>query len=151
MMVPLLNTLRRAAVAGMLCGALVLGVGGRILMRLIAIATHGSPGFSFGGSLEVLAAGAFFGLLGGLMQPFVPRKLSRLRVGVHTIALFVLIAAMSDAARGAVSTIPRPARLPALVACFGLLLVYALAVNFSIARLGGVEAGTTRTTGPQAH
>jgi hypothetical protein len=123
---PPLPTVGRAALAGLVSGAIVLGVGGRVLMRIIAIALHGSGGFSLGGSLEVVAAGALFGTLGGLALPFVPGRLGRGRPVVHAVLLLLVIAVVSDAARGAASGVPWPERIPVLLAFGGLLLGYSL-------------------------
>ncbi|MBI1723999.1 MAG: hypothetical protein HYR48_08850 [Gemmatimonadetes bacterium] len=95
-------------------------------MRAFAFAIDGSGGFYCGGSLEVLAGGALFGTLGGLVLPFVPERLGRWRAVIHTVALFVLIALTSDAARSAASGITWPARAPILLAFGGLLLGYSL-------------------------
>jgi hypothetical protein len=50
---------------GMLLGTIVLGIGGRISMRLVAEATSGSSGFTLGGSLTVVFLGLASGALGG--------------------------------------------------------------------------------------
>jgi uncharacterized glyoxalase superfamily protein PhnB len=126
---PLLRTLGQATLVGMVSGAVVLGVGGRLLMHVIALVTRGSGGFSIGGSLEVLAAGALFGAVGGLLQPFMPARLGRLRALAHAGALFLLIALTSDAARGAASSIGTPARFPVLLAFAGLLIAYSLLLS----------------------
>lgn len=52
---------------GTIIGAVVLGVGGRIAMRGIAVLSGAPPGFSFGGSLTVVALGAASGLAGALI------------------------------------------------------------------------------------
>jgi hypothetical protein len=104
----------------------ILGFGGRLLMRIVALVVHGSAGFSWGGTLEVLAAGALFGMLGGVLAPFVPGRLGSWRAAVHALGVFAMIAATSDAARGAVSGVAWPARLLVLLAFGGLLFGYAL-------------------------
>lgn len=61
---------RNAAVpvlVGLAAGIVVLGIGGRIAMRVIALVTGQVPDFSLGGTLEVLVAGAWRGTLGGLI------------------------------------------------------------------------------------
>jgi hypothetical protein len=57
----------RTLFAGMAAGALVLGVGGRLAMAGLAIATRQRPRFSLGGSLEVVMLGTLLGVLGGLL------------------------------------------------------------------------------------
>lgn len=106
-------------------GAVVLGVGGRVLMRIIALANGGAGGFSIAGSLEVVAAGALFGAIGGLLLVLLDRaRLHRGRALVLASALFLIIGVVSDAARGAASRIPAPGRWVALGAFAGLLLLY---------------------------
>jgi hypothetical protein len=111
-------------------------------MRGVAIVILGSGGFSIGGSLEVLAAGALFGTFGGLMLPFLPGQLGRWRALVHTLVLFLLIAPISDAARSAASSLTWPARAPVLLAFGGLLLCYSLLLIHltRIPRASGAQA-----------
>jgi hypothetical protein len=52
---------------GTLTGLLVLGVGGRLAMRGIALYTGGPAVFSVGGSLAVIAVGAVCGAGGGVL------------------------------------------------------------------------------------
>ncbi len=47
-------------------GGFVLGVGGRLLMRGIARMAGSSGGFSWGGTLEIIALGALIGIVSGL-------------------------------------------------------------------------------------
>jgi hypothetical protein len=106
----------------------MLGVGGRVLMRAIALATGTPAGFSLGGSLEVVAAGALYGALSGALLPFVPARLGPWRSAGHAAGLFILIALTSDAARGAAASIDLPARILALLPFGALLLVYSMAL-----------------------
>lgn len=102
------GTPRNLLVASAL-GAIVLGIGGRVLMRIIALANGSAGGFSIAGSLEVVAAGALFGALGGLVLLILDRaRLHRRRAVILTVALFLIIGLASDAARGAASRIPAP-------------------------------------------
>lgn len=54
-----------ALLAGAAVGLLILGIGGRIAMRIIARAAGQTPGFSVGGTLAVILSGALWGLSGG--------------------------------------------------------------------------------------
>ncbi len=120
------GTPRNLLVASAL-GAIVLGIGGRVLMRIIALANGSAGGFSIAGSLEVVAAGALFGALGGLVLLILDRaRLHRRRAVILTVALFLIIGLASDAARGAASRIPAPERWLALGAFAGLLLLYSM-------------------------
>jgi hypothetical protein len=70
-----LRTLPLALGIGTGSGALLLGVGGRFAMRLIALA-GGRPGsFSLRGTLTVVLAGAVAGLVGGVLFWAVQRYL----------------------------------------------------------------------------
>ena len=66
------------AVLGGAVGLTVLGVGGRVAMRLIALASHAPPTFSPSGTTTVLAAGLASGAAGGLLYAtichFLPRR-----------------------------------------------------------------------------
>lgn len=74
--------LRRFTIAlllGAITGALFLGVGGRLAMHAFALATARSAGFTLGGSLNVVWAGAIAGVIGGLLlvliERFMPQRL----------------------------------------------------------------------------
>jgi hypothetical protein len=141
----------RSAVLGLATGVVVLGIGGRALMRIIALAGGTSTGFSLGGSLEVVAAGALYGAVGGALFPYLPERLGPLRTVLHAGALFLLTALTSDAARGAAAAIRFPGRLLALLS-FGMLLLGYSAV---LARLvhrqaAGITQAGTSDAGPAA-
>ena len=77
----LLGTVARSALIGALVGLPVLGVGGRILMRLIALWQGTAPGFSLGGTMTVVFMGTVYGTVGGavhgLMRRFVHNIIAR--------------------------------------------------------------------------
>lgn len=50
---------------GALTGVIILGIGGRLLMRSIMLMAGGEGGFSWGGSLEVVLLGLIVGLISG--------------------------------------------------------------------------------------
>ena len=140
--VPFGRPLACAVLAGLASGALVLGIGGRVLMRLLALATGRATGFSLGGSFEVVAAGALYGALGGALLLLVPARLRGWRAPLHAAALFTVVALSSDAARGAASSVATPARLAALLAFGVLLLGYSMLLTRMAAGLRA-EPGTT--------
>lgn len=124
----------RAGVAGALTGALVLGVGGRMVMRLAALIGGRAPGFSWGGSLEVVAAGALYGAAGGLLWVAISRWLGRAMTGPALgAATFAGIGLASGAAQSAAASLPGPRRLTAL-ALFLLLCVAWGAATDALAR-----------------
>ena len=63
---------------GVASGALILGIGGRIAMRGIAVMSGGMPGFSWGGTMTVILLGALSGLAGALVlvgvRALLPRR-----------------------------------------------------------------------------
>ena len=62
-------------VVGIALGVLILGIGGRIAMRVIAHATYAAPSFSLGGSLTVVLMGAASGAAGGVIYAVLARFL----------------------------------------------------------------------------
>ncbi len=50
---------------GMMAGGVVLGVGGRMVMRALAVIAEREVEFSFGGTIEVVAFGAIIGAIAG--------------------------------------------------------------------------------------
>ena len=61
----------KTAALGAAAGAVILGGGGRIVMRLLAHSIDRPGVFSLGGSLEVVAYGAIVGAAGGVLAAFV--------------------------------------------------------------------------------
>lgn len=114
----------RSAFLGLLLGALILGIGGRLVMRLTALIANQPGGFSLGGSVEVIATGAFFGLLAGLILPIFGKRLRRWHAPVLAACVFLLVALSSDAARGAASTVATPDRWLVLLLFYMLLLMF---------------------------
>jgi hypothetical protein len=53
----------RGLLAGVVAGLVVLGIGGRIVMRVLALVTHRPPHFGLGASLGILLIGAVLGTL----------------------------------------------------------------------------------------
>ena len=62
---------------GVATGALFLGAGGRLVMRLFAVATGRFPTFSARGTLTVVFAGAVAGAVGGLVLLALARLLPK--------------------------------------------------------------------------
>lgn len=74
-------------------GLIVLGVGGRIAMRAIAVANRASPSFSIGGTATVVFLGVVSGVGGGLLYALLHRFVQRprlVRTALFTIALVLL-------------------------------------------------------------
>ena len=57
-----------AIAAGLVSGLVVLGAGGRVVMRIVAYTTPEADKLTLGGTLEVVATGAAWGALTGPMM-----------------------------------------------------------------------------------
>ena len=78
---------------GMALGLPILGIGGRIAMRIIAHATNVAPGFSLGGTMTVVFLGVVSGAAGGLIYAILVRVLrdrATLRAGIFGVILVLL-------------------------------------------------------------
>jgi hypothetical protein len=62
-----------AVLAGAVAGAAALGIGGRLAMAALAIANRKRPEFSWGGSLDVVILGTFYGAVGGVLLAVLRR------------------------------------------------------------------------------
>jgi hypothetical protein len=60
---------------GIALGLTILGIGGRIAMRVIAHATYAAPSFSLGGTMTVVFMGAVSGAAGGVIYAVLARVL----------------------------------------------------------------------------
>ena len=63
------------ALVGIALGLPILGIGGRIAMRVTAHATYAAPSFSLGGTMTVVLMGAVSGAAGGLIYAVLARFL----------------------------------------------------------------------------
>jgi hypothetical protein len=64
-----------AAAAGLVCGILVLGLGGRVMMRIVALAGHRPVHFGAGATAGILLIGGVLGLIGGVGFALLQRAL----------------------------------------------------------------------------
>jgi hypothetical protein len=78
---------------GAAVGAVILGVGGRVAMHAFALATAGVGGFTFGGTMTVVGAGAAFGVLAAVLYAAARLILPRRRParGLLFAALFAAL------------------------------------------------------------
>jgi hypothetical protein len=129
------SVLLRAGLTGALTGALVLGAGGRMGMRLAALIGGRAPVFSWGGSLEVVVAGALYGAAGGLLWVVAARRLGRAACGPALgTATFAGIGLVSDAAQGAAASLPGPRRVTALALFLLLCVAWGVATDLAARR-----------------
>jgi hypothetical protein len=66
--------LARAGLAGAIAGILILGLGGRLAMRLVALLTHQAPNFGIVPSLGIFLIGGIIGTLAGVVYGFMPQQ-----------------------------------------------------------------------------
>lgn len=64
-----------AAIAGLICGIVVLGLGGRVMMRIVALAGHRPVHFGAGATAGIVIIGGVLGLIGGLGFGLLQRAL----------------------------------------------------------------------------
>lgn len=105
---------------GAALGTLILGVGGRLAMRVIAMATSGTTGFSFGGTLTVVFLGAASGAMAGAVLSVTRVMLPRWPAA-QTITFWLLLAAMTLRGLRPLDTLRVALFLP-LVLLLGILL-----------------------------
>ena len=117
---------------GGLVGTIILGLGGRLLMRIIMLMSGGAGGFSMGGSLEVVAFGGMVGAMSGvafvILQKLIHgRSLFKgFAIGLLTYAALVLIPFDSKQAANGF-----PEMQIEIFVLFGLLLiVFGLVLGF---------------------
>lgn len=105
---------------GWALGTLLLGVGGRVAMRIIAEATTGVSGFSLGGTFTVIFLGAMSGALAGLIL-LVARVLFRRWPPAPTVAFWLLLLALTLRGLQPLDQLRLALFLP-VVGLFGVLL-----------------------------
>ncbi len=139
------NLWRRVAAGfpGGLLGGLVLGLGGRLVMRLIALAAGLPPGFSLGGSVEVFLTGFFIGLPAALVYAAVRQLIpgpGLWRGAAFGALLFVMLVLFPlPAARSAAGSV---GQLPLTLSLFGpLFVLYGVVVEFAGRRFAPAKRG----------
>lgn len=79
--------------AGLVSGLIILGVGGRVLMRLLAFTTPENPRFTWFGTVQIIVLGAAWGLLTGPLILVVRSRLGRARLIALVFGLSVFVPA----------------------------------------------------------
>lgn len=77
-------------VSGAILGAVILGVGGRVAMRVIAIRTRPFTDFNIDGSFTVLMSGVAAGIAGSLMYAAIERfgpQARWIRIALYAVIL----------------------------------------------------------------
>jgi len=109
---------------GLLTGIVILGIGGRLLMRAIALLAHAEPGFSFGGTLEVIAFAALVGLASGPVFAIFETRLpgsEMLKGAVFGVLVFLVVILLPGDAKNAAFAFPE--LFPATIATFAALFI----------------------------
>lgn len=138
-----------ALLAGAGVGLVILGVGGRIAMRIIAIVAGQAPGFSVGGTLDVVLVGGMWGAPGGsialMLERFVTRRLLR-GVVLGAIGFGVAMLTVGRALSGPVAG-PRVWPI-AVTLCAALFLAYGIAIVFAVGHMRETGSGKRATSPP---
>lgn len=118
--------------AGLISGTLILGIGGRLMMRAMAIIGGLTGGFSWGGSLEVVTLGALIGLCSGAFMginyPFSYKN--KLIWGLlHGILAYLMILVLPIGGKGAARGFP-DLQLTIHILFGGLFLLYGIGMAF---------------------
>lgn len=92
---PAVRAIGKQAVLGAGVGLFVLGVGGRIVMRMIALRTGAVPSFTLGGTLSIVAMGAAAGALGALLHLLARAIARRVADGSTVVRLLVFFALLA--------------------------------------------------------
>ena len=114
--------LRTDLMRGALLGVLILGIGGRLLMRVIAHMEGRVPAFTLPGSLTVVFAGTVAGAFAGLIYYLLRRFLSE--PWVRTAAFIAICELVSW--RGVHGLLPLPQAMFMTLALVYLVIVDAL-------------------------
>ncbi|HEY7411593.1 MAG TPA: hypothetical protein VII13_12655 [Vicinamibacteria bacterium] len=135
-----LRRLLRGGLAGALAGALVLGLGGRAVMRAIALRAGAATGFSLGGTLDVVAFGLLTGVAAGAawgwLRPRVHLPPVARGAALGALVFALLVALPPPAARGAFAGFTGHAAL--VLGLFAAVFVaFGLAVEALLGRLDG--------------
>lgn len=109
--------------AGIALGLAILGIGGRIAMRVIAHATYAAPSFSLGGTMTVMLMGAVSGAAGGVIYAVLARFLAD-RAGIRAVLFGVILALLTLRGTSPSTPLSLSLFLP-LALLYGALLDYA--------------------------
>ncbi|HYU29279.1 MAG TPA: hypothetical protein VEK83_09645 [Gemmatimonadales bacterium] len=125
----------RYSLIGAGVGAVVLGIGGRLAMRGIAVLSGAPPSFTFGGSLRVVLMGALSGLGGAWILKVLRFFLAR-RWLIQTLLFYAIIVLIM--LRGL-----KPVDSQRLVLFLPVVLLYAFLVRVLTRRRRTLPAETT--------
>lgn len=132
----------RHALIGIGIGAVVLGIGGRVAMRGIAVLSGAPPGFSFGGSLTVVFLGAVSGLVGALiligLRCFLPGRWLLQTVSFYAVLVLITLRGL------------RPVDSQRLFLFLPLVLIYGFLMRVLSRRTLGTDAAVQQASPSEA-
>lgn len=130
------------AFCGIIAGALILGCGGRLIMTLIAVIAGLAPGYTAGGTLEVIAFGAITGALAGAIYPLASRFLPQLVIVRGSFyGLLVYLAVIIAPGEAKMAALSLPDLLPLTLLLFALLFAgFGIALSSLLFRLPNAPA-----------
>jgi hypothetical protein len=131
----------RAGLAGLVVGVLVLGLGGRLAMRVVALLIHQAPHFGIGASLGIVLIGGILGTVAGLVYALtVPRRWPgrmTTRALLYGSALFGALVLLQPAAIRAEVAAARAYWWAIAPLFWSVCVAYALALALATSRSGG--------------
>ena len=139
---PLFKKIMLGLLFGLIVGAVVLGVGGRIVMSAIALLGRITPTWSLGGSIDVIVFGGSVGAVSGLVYVLVRPYLPGPQLGKGLLTGLLLFGGMvlirPPSARSAMAgfthlTVPILLMFGAICLVYGVVL--AVAIDGLIRRL----------------
>ncbi|MBU1699140.1 MAG: hypothetical protein KJ970_07775 [Candidatus Eisenbacteria bacterium] len=132
-----LHTVFFIMILGAAMGALIIGLLGRVVMVVVALAAAHNPNLSLNGILLVLLLGTFLGAIGGLVL-LLTRSIFHLTgmaggavIGVLLFVLTCLITLL----RGGLDTSRGPLLLVTLGSALLIFILYGVALNGMVTRL----------------
>ncbi|HEV2040009.1 MAG TPA: hypothetical protein VGT81_08190 [Casimicrobiaceae bacterium] len=128
--------LRSWVIRGTLVGLVVLGIGGRLLMRVIAHMEGRIPVFTSQGSVTVVFAGTVAGALAGLIYYLVRRFVRQ--AWLRTAAFIVICEVI--AWRGVHELLPRPQLMFMTLALVHLVIIDIMGRRMTIVRCDPAES-----------
>lgn len=127
-------------VSGFIGGTVIVGIGGRLAMRSIALLAGRQGGFSWGGTWEVVALGLIIGVLSGIVYAMVEKyglPNESLNGAIYGIFVFVMLLILPIGGKGAAKGFPD--MQPTIYLIFGILLVvYGVLLAFLFKKFMGM-------------
>ena len=123
-------------VAGLVAGILMIGIGGRLAMRFIALLDGRAGGFSWSGTLDIIAFGLITGVISGAFYGMVEKYMfsNKLLKGfAFGLLLYLVLLVLPLSGKGAAKGFPE--RQMEIYLIFGLVLVlYGILLAFTFKR-----------------